>query len=145
MTPNKAVITAAGRVGAGLSPAVRASGRMAARRAQRGLSLIGLLFVAGVVIALAIVAMRVVPSVLEYMAIKSAVVKVADTGAPSARELQLAFERFAAVDDIKSITGKDLIIEKVDGSTVISFDYEKRIELFGPVSLVINYQGSSRR
>ena len=40
------------------------------------------------VIAIAVVAMRIVPSALEYMAIKSAVEKVVTSGAPSARELQ---------------------------------------------------------
>lgn len=122
----------------------RAAPRAALRRAQHGLSLIGLLFVAAVVIAIAVVAMRIVPSALEYMAIKSAVEKVVTSGAPSARELQVAFDRFAAVDDIKSISGRDLIIEKVDGATVVSFAYEKRIELAGPVSLIIAYNGSSR-
>jgi len=118
--------------------------RAALRRAQQGLSLIGLLFAAAVVIAIAVVAMRIVPSALEYMAIKSAVEKVVTSGAPSARELQVAFDRFAAVDDIKSISGRDLIIEKADGATVVSFAYEKRIELAGPVSLIIAYHGSSR-
>jgi hypothetical protein len=129
-----------------LSAAVteRIASRPALRRAQRGLSLIGLLFVAAVVIAIAVVAMRIVPSALEYMAIKSAVEKVVSSGAPTARELQVAFDRFAAVDDIKSISGRDLIIEKVDGATVVSFAYEKRIELAGPVSLIIAYNGSSR-
>lgn len=116
----------------------------ALRRAQRGLSLVGLLFVAAIVIAVAVVVMRVVPSALEYMAIKGAVEKVATAGAPSARELQAAFDRFAVIDDIKSIAGRDLIIEKIDGATVISFAYEKRIELVGPVSLLIEYRGSSR-
>ncbi len=114
------------------------------RRRQRGLSLVGLLLVAAIVIAVAVVVMRVVPSALEYMAIKGAVEKVATSGAPSARELQVAFDRFAAIDDIKSIAGRDLIIEKVDGATVVSFAYEKRIELAGPVSLLIEYRGSSR-
>ena len=54
-------------------------------------------------------------------------------------------EYFAAVDDITSISGRDLIVEKIDGATVVSFSYEKRIELAGPVSLVIQYNGSSRR
>jgi len=114
------------------------------RRAQRGLSLVGLLFVAAVIISIAVVAMRVVPSALEYMAIRSAVEKVATSGASTARDLQVSFDRFAAIDDITSISGRDLIIEKADGSTTVSFAYEKRILLAGPVSLVIEYNGSSR-
>ncbi|TXL67340.1 DUF4845 domain-containing protein [Zeimonas arvi] len=146
MSASKAVASkaVATRTAVSAAGAARLASRAALRRAQRGLSLIGLLFVAAVVIAIAVVAMRVVPSALEYMAIKGAVEKVVTSGAPSARELQVAFDRFAAVDDIKSISGRDLIIEKVDGATVVSFAYEKRIELAGPVSLVIAYHGSSR-
>ncbi|MCM5569015.1 DUF4845 domain-containing protein [Burkholderiaceae bacterium FT117] len=128
-----------------LVPVAGSRTRLPHRRAQRGLSLIGLLFVAAIVIGIAVVAMRIVPSALEYMAIKGAVEKVVTSGAPSAREVQVAFDRFAAVDDITSINGRDLIVEKVDGATVVSFSYEKRIELAGPVSLIIHYHGSSRR
>lgn len=126
------------------SRSTRDSPRRLLRRAQRGLSLVGLLFVAAVVISIAVVAMRVVPSALEFMAIRSAVEKVVTSGASTAREVQLGFERFAAIDDITSISGRDLIIEKIDGITVVSFAYEKRILLAGPVSIVIEYNGSSR-
>ena len=118
--------------------------RAAPRRLQNGLSLIGLLFVAAVIIVVAIVVMRVVPSALEFMAIRSAVEKIVTSGATTARDLQVAFDRHAAIDDISSITGRDLIIEKVDGGMAVSFAYEKRIPLGGPVSLIIDYNGSSR-
>ena len=115
------------------------------RRRQRGLSLFGLLIAAAVIIAIAVVAMRVVPSALEYMAIRGAVEKIVTSGSTAPRELQQAFDRFAAVDDITSIRGTDLIIERLDTGTVVSFAYEKRVPLAGPVSLIIDYHGSSRK
>lgn len=117
----------------------------ACHRAQRGLSLIGLLL-GGAVIALgALLIMKVVPSALEYNAIRGAITKVATAGGNSIRDYQVAFDRYAAIDDITSITGKDLQVEKrPDGHTVVSFEYEKRIPLFGPASLVIEYRGSSQ-
>lgn len=115
------------------------------RRRQRGLSLIGLLVVGALIVFGALLAMKVVPSALEYNAIRSAVTKVASAGGTTVRDYQVAFDRYAAVDDITSITGKDLVIEKrQDGQTVISFQYEKRIPLFGPASLVIDYRGSAQ-
>ena len=113
-------------------------------RGQRGLSLFGLMIAAALIILVAIVAMRVVPSALEFMAIRGAVEKIVTSGATTPRDLQQAFDRFAAVDDIKAIRGSDLIIEKLDTGTVVSFAYEKRVPLMGPVSLVIDYHGSSR-
>lgn len=115
------------------------------RRRQRGLSLIGLLVVGALIVFGALLAMKVVPSALEYNAIRSAITKVASSGGATARDYQVAFDRYAAIDDITTITGKDLVIEKgQDGRTVISFQYEKRIPLFGPASLVIDYRGSAQ-
>jgi len=115
------------------------------RRTQRGLSLIGLLVGAAVIAFAALLVMKVVPSALEYNAIRSAITKVASAGGNSIRDYQVAFDRYAAIDDITSISGKDLLVEKrPDGHTVISFEYEKRIPLFGPASLVIEYRGSAQ-
>jgi len=112
---------------------------------QAGLSLLGLLLAAFVVVVVALVVLRIVPSALEYRAIVSAVNKVGSSGANTPRDVQVAFDRFAAVDDIQSISGKDLRVERQpDGTMAVSFQYEKRIPLYGPASLVIDYQGSNR-
>jgi len=110
---------------------------------QRGLTLIGLL-IAGVFVALiALLGMRVVPATLEFMAIKRAAVRAASTS-DNPQEIRNAFERSAATDDFAAVTGKDLEIARIGDRPVVSFGYEKRIPLFGPASLVIEYAGSSR-
>ena len=114
-------------------------------RRQRGLTLIGLL-VSGIIIALiALVVMRVVPTVIEYFNIKKAVVRATSSspsGLPS--EIRTAFDRAQAIDDFSAIAAKDLVITKVNDKTVVSFAYEKRVPLFGPASLLIEYKGDSR-
>lgn len=122
----------------------RLSNAPSARASQRGLSLIGLLFSAAIVIFVVLVGLRVIPTVIEFFAIRSAVEKVASSGAATPRDIQTSFDRFAAVDDIDSITGRDLLIERIDGRMTVSFSYEKRVDLFGPVALLIHYHGSSR-
>ena len=114
-------------------------------RDQRGLSLISLM-VAGVLVALiALVVMKVVPTVIEFTAIKKAVVKAASaspTGNP--QEIRNAFERAQAIDDFQAVAPKDLKIVKQGDKSIVSFAYEKKISLFGPASLLIEYEGSSR-
>ncbi len=117
----------------------------AGRRRQRGLTLISLL-VLGVLIALvALVAMRVTPTVIEYFAIKKAVVRAASSspsGVPA--EIRNAYDRTQAIEDFTSVLSKDLIIEKDrNNRTRVSFAYEKKIPLFGPASLLIEYKGDS--
>ena len=91
----------------------------------------------------ALVGMRVVPSVVEFMAIKKAAVRAASSS-DSPTEIRAAFERSAAVDDFTAITSKDLVINKAGDRQIVSFSYEKRIPIFGPASLVIEYAGNSR-
>ena len=42
------------------------------------------------------------------------------------------------------MSGKDLDITQVNDDIVVAFAYTKKIPLFGPVSLTIDYAGSSK-
>jgi hypothetical protein len=112
-------------------------------RRERGLSLIGLILFGIVAVMLVTVGMRVVPTALEFAAIKRAIGKIATSGETSTQEIQKSFDRMAAVDDIASINGKDLLIKRDGGRVTISFQYEKRIPLFGPASLLLDYKGTA--
>lgn len=117
--------------------------QISAMRRQRGLSLIGLLVFGLLAVLVVVLGMRVLPTVLEYNSIRRAVGAVATSGATGTVEIQKAFDRQAAIDDIVSITGRDLVIERDGQLVMISFRYEKRIPLFGPASLLLDYEGSS--
>lgn len=116
--------------------------RVSSRSRQRGIGIIGLLFIAIIVGFFLLVGMKVFPTTMEYVAIKRAVAKSISAG-NTARDIQLSFDRSAAIDDITSITGKDLVINKDGPKTVVSFAYEKKVPLVGPASLLIEYKGSS--
>lgn len=115
----------------------------AARRRQRGLSLFGLIFLGVVITFGAMLGMRLYPTVTEFMMVKRAVAKARNDGSDPA-SIRNAFDRIAAVDDITSINGKDLeITREPAGGYRVSFAYERRIPLFGPASLVLDYQGDA--
>ena len=110
---------------------------------QRGATMIGMLFVATVVVFAGLLTMKVVPTILEYQTILKAV-KKAGGEANSAADAQRIFSNATEVEmNISSITPKDLIIEQVPGGYRVSFAYDKVIPLFGPASLVIKYAGTS--
>lgn len=114
-------------------------------RSQRGISLIGLIFWAIIIGVIAVVAMRVFPTVNEYLTIKRTIDKIVAENPPTVPEVRAAFERQRDVEySISSITGKDLSITKENDKLVISFAYNKEIELFDPVFLLIKYQGRSK-
>jgi hypothetical protein len=109
--------------------------------AQRGLSLLGLIILGVVLVFGALVTLKVFPTVTEYLAIKRAVTK-ARTEGTDVQTIRNAFDRAAAIDDISSITGKDLqIVRDPAGGYAVSFAYEKKIPLVGPASLLLEYKG----
>ena len=117
--------------------------RRAAR--QRGITLFGLLMWAIILGFLALVAMRVLPTVNEYFTIMKAVQKVATEGGTTVPEIRAAFERTKQIEySIVSIEGKDLDITKENDKVVVSFAYDKEIELMAPVYLLIKYEGKSK-
>ena len=111
-------------------------------KAQRGVSLSGLIVVLGVIIAVAMLALKVVPSMLEYKSIKDGIAAAkATNGTPA--EMRLAFNKNADINAVTTIDGGDLMINKVNGETEVAFDYEQRIPLFSNVALVIHYAGTT--
>ena len=111
---------------------------------QRGVTLFGLLFWAVIVGFVALIGMRVLPAVNEYFTIKRAVKKVASEGSTVA-EIRGAFEKQKDIEySIVSITGKDLIITKENDKVVVSFAYDKEVELMKPVFLLIKFEGRSQ-
>lgn len=112
---------------------------------QRGVTLFGLLFWAIIIGFFALVGLRVLPTVNEYFTIKRAVEKIAATGATTVPEIRTAFEKQKEIEySIVSIGGKDLEITKVNDKVVISFAYDKEIELMSPVFLLLKYEGRSK-
>jgi hypothetical protein len=114
------------------------------RQGQRGITLFGLIFWAIVIACTALIALRVVPVVNENYTIGRAVTKIAHEGASTVPEVRTAFERMKQVEySISSISGKDLEISKENDRIVIAYAYDKEIELFGPISLLIKFRGRS--
>lgn len=120
------------------------SERLKGSRSQRGVSLFGLLFWAVVVGFVALLGMRVLPTVNEFFTIKRAVNKAALDGGKTVAGIRTAFDRQKDVEySIQSITSKDLDITKENDRVVVRFAYDKEIEVMSPVFLLIKYEGRS--
>jgi Domain of unknown function (DUF4845) len=111
--------------------------------AQRGLSLMGLLFWAIVVAFGGLLVIRVYPSVQEFLTTRQAVERVmrADPRPGSVPEIRRAFDRQRQIEYTNSmITGNDLEIEAVADGFRVSFAYDKEVEIVDPVFLLIKYR-----
>jgi hypothetical protein len=115
---------------------------MTTKKQQRGLTFLGLLVV-GILLALAgVVAAQVVPTYIEFLSVKKAVIKASE--GTTVAEVRSIFDRAAQIDDIRTIAGKDLEIGKEGDRVVVSFAYDREIHLTGPAYLLMRYEGRSR-
>ena len=110
---------------------------------QRGMSFIGLIFVAGLIAVTVAVGMQVVPTYTEFRTIQKAVNKAASEG-NSVAEVRNVFDKAADIDYITSMKGKDLEVTKVDEKIVVNFAYQREIHLTGPAYLTLKYSGRSK-
>ena len=108
--------------------------KLHAVRHQRGITLLGLLLWAIVIGFLALLAMRVLPTMNEYFTIQKAVNKIASEGLATVPEIRSAFERTKQIEySIQSISGSDLDVTKENDKVVIRFAYDKEVEIVSPV------------
>ena len=115
--------------------------RSNSKSSQRGISFIGLLFVAGILGCIGVVGAQVIPTLIELQAIDKAVNKAKDGS--TVPDVRAIFDRSQAIDDFK-LTGKDLDVQKVGDKVVVSYSYEREIHLAGPAYLTMKYKGQSR-
>lgn len=119
--------------------------KLHAVRHQRGVTLFGLLLWAIIIGFVALLSMRVLPTMNEYFTIQKAVNKIANEGLSTVPEIRTAFEKQKEIEySIQSISSKDLEITKENEKVVIRFAYDKEVEIMSPVYLLIKYQGSSK-
>ena len=121
------------------------SKRVMPGRSQRGVTMLGLLFWAVLVGAVSVVAIKVFPVITEYQTISRMVNKLAREGGSTVPEIRMSFDRLKTVEyGVESISARDLEITKEDDKVVISFAYDKEIELFDPVYLLLKFKGRSK-
>ncbi|RFO95530.1 DUF4845 domain-containing protein [Rhodoferax lacus] len=110
---------------------------------QRGISFIGLIVFASLLAMAGVVAAQVFPTVIEFYAVQKAAQKAAIEGQTPA-EIRSVFDKASLIDDIKSISSKDLDISKQGDKVVVAFAYEREIHLVGPAFLTLKYEGRSK-
>ncbi|MBL0165762.1 MAG: DUF4845 domain-containing protein [Propionivibrio sp.] len=114
------------------------------KQRQRGVALSGLIFWGIIIAVVAMLGIKVAPEVIDYYKIKKSVKSTAlNASGKTVPEIRSAYDKYAEVEHIKTITPADLDISKEGNDVVIAFAYEKRIPLFYNVSLLIDFEGSA--
>ena len=113
---------------------------------QRGLTMFSFLFFAIVFIAIAMLAMKLVPAYIEFFSVKKILATMgqdADLKSKSNAEIRDDFSKRASVGYVTVVKPEDLSVERQGGVPVITAAYEFRSKLVGNVSLVVDFSASS--
>ena len=125
---------------------MRAGKRGGRMQRNRGVTLIGFIFMAAIVAALGIVVFRAIPIYNEFFTVKK-ILKAIDVGnndtTPASIRNQFILK--ASADYVSDIKASDLEITKENGKILISVTYSKTVPLFYNVSLLFDFEASNRK
>ena len=113
------------------------------RNQHRGVSIMGLIMALFIFVIVAVFAMKLVPSFLEFRTAKTAI-ELISKQAQNPADVRRAWDARSAIDNITSVNAKDLEITREGNQMVIAFAYRKEIPLFGGVGMYIDYVANSR-
>ena len=122
--------------------------RKALRPGQQGLTILGFILVAAVVIIFAMVGFRVVPSYVEYYSVKKSLDDTMRSGnvdpnnqqafrAELARRLQTSY-----VENVKST---DAVLTRNGSQLVAELAWERRLHMFGNAYILLEFEAIATR
>lgn len=114
---------------------------------QRGVTFVGMVFIAGLIVFGAIIGIKLVPAYIEYATVTNHLRELAK--GPEGRsgnnaDIIVAFRKRAQVDDIRVVGAEDLAIEREGNEAVITASYSTKIKLFGNLSACIDFEATSK-
>jgi hypothetical protein len=115
------------------------------RNRQLGISLTGLIVGAFILIIVLLLGMKTLPPYLEFFTAKKMITIIAnEQRGGSVLDIRRAWQLKTAIENVESISEKDLEITKEAGEVVISFAYRKDIHLFGNVGVYLDFKADSK-
>ena len=120
---------------------------MQMRTRERGLSMLGFLFVAAVVVTCAMIGFRVLPAYIEYYSVQKALEKSLAEAKDlnSAAEIRKAFQRHADAGYIDSVSGRDIDVVKSKNEVTASVSWTRKLPMVANVSLLLEFDATATR
>ncbi|MBI5461819.1 MAG: DUF4845 domain-containing protein [Gammaproteobacteria bacterium] len=111
-------------------------------KSQRGMTAIGWLIVLGLIGFFVLLALRMTPSYLEYFTISSALESLQNEPGmanKTPQDIRTMLSKRFDINDVGSITAKDVDIQNQGGSYLVGVDYEVRMPVLGNVDVVMSF------
>lgn len=114
---------------------------------QQGITLIGMFFIAFLVVCSAIAAAKLTPAYIEFWSVKkifNAMASDPELKTMSIKQIRESYDKRASIDNITNLAGKDLEISKDGGETVVEGSYSVKVPLAGNLSAWMDFSASAR-
>lgn len=112
-------------------------------KSQQGMTAIGWIIVLGLIAFFVLLALRLTPGYLEFLTVKGALESLTNepgiTQKTPAEIRSMMGKRFD-INDVETITSKDVMIENQGGRLRVWVDYEVRVPVLGNVDAVTTFQ-----
>lgn len=120
---------------------------MRVRTRHGGLTMIGFLFVAAVVVVCVMLGFRVTPAYIEYYSVQKALEQaLADAkDLNSAAEVRSAFQKRVDAGYIDSVSAKDVDVVKTRNDVTASVSWTRKLPLVANASLLLEFDASATR
>ena len=111
---------------------------------QRGLSLVGFIFMAAIVGFVMFTLFRCVPAWTEYFSLKKVLQATANEFSVEAQgpTIRASFDRRAYIDELP-VKGTDLDISKDNGRIGLSVAYQRKVPVAGNMSLLFDFDAAA--
>ena len=108
--------------------------------------MIGFLFVAVVVLVVALLAFRMIPAYIEWYTVQRALEQaLADTNDPTLLNVRRAMERKLDADYADAVTSKDVEVTKSGNIVTASVSWQKILPLVHNVSLLLEFDAKASK
>ena len=113
---------------------------------QRGVTFIGMVFIAGLIVFAAIIGLKLIPAYIEYATVVNHLREIArspDARGASPKEIQTMFNKRAQIDAIEAVKGDDVEVDKEGDQVILRAAYSTKIKLFGNLNACIDFVATS--
>jgi len=116
------------------------------KRKQEGLTIIGFLLVAAVVVIFGLVGFRVLPAYIEYFSVQKAVqTALDDSPTGDIVEVRRAFDRKLGASYIESVRPADLTVSRDGNKIVATCAWQRILPIIGNASILLDFEATATR
>jgi Tfp pilus assembly major pilin PilA len=115
-------------------------------RRERGITLIGFLFVAIVVVIAALIGFRVLPAYVEYFSVQRALqTALEDSPTGNVAEIRRAFDRKLVGGYVESVRPTDIHVSRQGNVITASIEWQRVLHMIGNASILLEFDASASR